>query len=186
MTTTENLEQTKENIVQTLFMLMKSKNYEDIKITEIASKSGYGRATVYRHFPSKEDMIYYYFGKHTTQFEDIKTMKVENEDDYYEIIFRVFSALKSAKDVIKLLMKARLEFLYLKFLNEAMAENFKLNNYSDTKYSPYYFAGSLYNVSMEWIKNDCDESVRHLSELYIGHLFTSLTERNKSQDKTDK
>ena len=33
--------------------------------------------------------------------------------------------------------------------------------------------------SNETLRNGCDESVRQLSELYIGHLFTSLTEQNK-------
>lgn len=56
---------TKFYIVQALFKLMKEYNYDKISVTDIVKKAGVGRATFYRYFKSKEDVILYYFRHHT-------------------------------------------------------------------------------------------------------------------------
>ena len=43
--------------------------------------------------------------------------------------------------------------------------------YIVSRYSPYYFMGSLFNVSMQWVQNDCEESVRQITDFYYDHLF---------------
>lgn len=174
MTNAENAAFVKDSMMNTLFELMKEKKYEAITLTEIAAGAGYGRATLYRYFQSKEDMIRYYFEKHTGMFADISSLPVQTKDDYYEIIFRVFSTLKESKEYVKLIMKANLEILYLDFMNKAMAENFERNKYTDSKYASFYFVGALFNVSMEWIRNDCEDSVKKISDMYFAQLFIDM------------
>ena len=174
MTNAEIAEKTKKTVTESLFELMKIKDFDAVTMTEIAEKSGYGRATVYRYFQTKEEMLKYYFAGNQTMFSDIGLLKLESEDDYYEVIFKVFSAVKNRKEDIKLFMKANIESLYLDWLNKAMVENFRQNNYSESEYAAYYFAGSLFNVSMQWVRNDCDISVKRLSDIYFDKLFVSL------------
>ncbi len=52
-------EYTKHYIVQALFKLMGSYAYEKISVTDIAEKAGVGRATFYRYFKRKEDVIFF-------------------------------------------------------------------------------------------------------------------------------
>ena len=52
-------EYTRYYIVQALFKLMASYEYEKISVTDIAEKAGVGRATFYRYFKRKEDIILY-------------------------------------------------------------------------------------------------------------------------------
>ena len=61
-------EYTRHYIVQALFKLMQEYSYEKINVTDIVQKAGVGRATFYRYFKSKEDVITYYFEHHTREF----------------------------------------------------------------------------------------------------------------------
>jgi len=72
---------------------------------------------------------------------------------------------------MELLREKGLEVLYLEFINESMCENFMSHDYPEQEYLPYYFAGSLFNVSMHWVKNDCRDSVKHISDLFYHQLF---------------
>ena len=61
-------EYTKHYIVQALFKLMSGFSYDKISVTDIAEKAGVGRATFYRYFKRKEDVILYYFEHNTKVF----------------------------------------------------------------------------------------------------------------------
>lgn len=171
MTNAEMIEQTKTMLIGALFSLMREQTYPAITMVKIAARAGVGRATAYRYFQSKEDIIREYFARNAAMFNDIAALPIQSRDDYYEIIFRVFSALKEQKETVRLIMQANLEFLYLDFLNRAMVANFQINRYAETAYTPYYFAGSLFNVSMQWIRNDCAEPVRRVADVYFALLF---------------
>ena len=34
-------------------------------------------------------------------------------------------------------------------------------------YQPYLFAGTIFNVSMAWLDNDCKEPVEQIAEMFI-------------------
>lgn len=171
MSISENTELSKEYITQALFELMDKMQYKDISITDITKKAGVGRATYYRHFKTKDDIIIEYFKREMKKFPTLSSKSAVTQDDYYEIIFNVFSRLKEVKDIVKKLIMAKLDLLYLDFLNVSMVENYKNNNYHDTPYSSYYMAGSLFNVSMQWVKNDCAESVKQITDSYFSLMF---------------
>ena len=171
MSTSENIELTKEYITDALFALMDQKPYEEITITDIATKAGVGRATYYRHFKSKEDIIRGYFLRENHKFLSIASLDAASLDDYYGIIFNVFSLLKENKSIVKRLISAHLEYLYLDYINKAMEQNYLLYKNYSKPYDPYYAAGSLFNVSIQWVKNDCRESVKQMTDAYIGILF---------------
>ena len=61
-------EYTKFYIVQALFKLMNEYEFEKISVTDVAKKAGVGRATFYRYFKRKEDVILYYFEHNTKEF----------------------------------------------------------------------------------------------------------------------
>ena len=55
-------------IVQALFKLMAEYEYEKISVIDIANKAGVSRATFYRNFKRKEDIIIYYFNRNKEHF----------------------------------------------------------------------------------------------------------------------
>ncbi len=70
-------EYTRHYIVQALFKLMSEYNYEKISVKDIAEKAGVGRATFYRHFKRKEDIILFYF-EHYTSYSFISSTTRRN------------------------------------------------------------------------------------------------------------
>ena len=64
-------------IVQALFKLMNEYEFEKIGVSDIARKAGVGRATFYRYFKRKEDVIVYYFEHNTKDFVSLRYFRQE-------------------------------------------------------------------------------------------------------------
>lgn len=165
-------EYTRYYIVQALFKLMGEYGYEKISVTDIAGKAGVGRATFYRYFKRKEDVLVYYFEHNRKDFIFNQRYYPRCKNDYLDVVKTVFIMFRNNMQQLKLIRKARLEYLYLDYLNKNFREAFA-NDYSDrNKYTPYVYAGMLFNVSMAWLDNDCEESVDTLAQMFIDAIYS--------------
>lgn len=164
-------EYTRFYIVQALFKLMNEYEYEKISVTDIASKAGVGRATFYRYFKRKEDILIYYFEHNKKEFVYNLRYYPRCKDDYLKIAETAFTMFVENKEQFKMIRKAHLEYIYLDYLNKNFIEIFK-NDYSDKNYfTPYIYAGMLYNVSMAWLDRDCKESVDTLAHIFLDAIY---------------
>lgn len=160
-------EYTRFYIVQALFKLMNEYQYENINVSDIAKKAGVGRATFYRYFKRKEDVIEFYFNHNTAEFLFEQRFFPRCKEDYIKIAEDVFEKFRKNKECFKLIKRAHLEYLYLDFLNKKMVEMFSFEYPDKNAYSPYIFAGMIFNVSMAWLDNDCAEPVDTLSKTFM-------------------
>ena len=71
----------------------------------------------------------------------------------------------------KIAKKARLEHLYLDYLNKGFVGTFDNEHPELDRYTPYIYAGMLFNVSMAWLENDCAEDADSLAESMVGAIF---------------
>ncbi len=164
-------EYTRHYIVQALFKLMSNFTYEKISVTDIAEKAGVGRATFYRYFKRKEDVILYYFEHNTKEFMFGQRFYPRCKEDYIKTVKTVLTVFKENKEHFTLIRKARLEYIYLDYLNKNFVKTFE-SEYPDTNsYAPYLYAGMLYNVSMAWLDNDCKDDINALAEMVIGAIY---------------
>ena len=164
-------EYTRHYIVQALFKLMNEYRYEKISVTDIAVKAGVGRATFYRYFKSKEDVINFYFEHNTKQFVFAQRYIPRCKEDHKKIVTDVLTLFKKNIEPFKLLRKARLEYIYLDYLNKSFIETFENEHQDYNIYAPYLYAGMLFNISMAWLDNDCNESIDKLSETIINAIL---------------
>lgn len=179
MSTKENVELSKSYMTDALFYLLEGTPYEEISISDITKKAGVGRATFYRHFKTKDDIVREYFVTRTNAFLQSITQTPSNSDDYYENIFTAFSLLKKEKRAFQCLLAAHMESFYLDYVNKMMVKLFSTNDYSALHYMPYHIAGSLCNISLEWVRRDCRESVKAMADEYFAMLFSeSITISN--------
>lgn len=174
MSTAENIELTKSYITEALFALMEKKPYDSISVSDIVKKAGIGRATFYRYYKAKEDIIREYFVLETSAFVRSVPQDPQNIDDFYEIIFTAFSLLKQEKIAFRRLIDAHMESFYYEYMNRMLVLNFSQNRYSDFFYAPYHIAGSLCNVSIAWVKRDCQESVKQMADAYCKYLYSGV------------
>ena len=164
-------EYTRHYIVTALFKLMNAYEYERISIKDIAEKAGVGRATFYRYFKSKEDVIIYYFERHTREFIFGQHIYPRCKEDYIKVVTDVLNTFKANKEPFKLLKRAHLSDLYLDFLNKSFARAFEDDHPDESPYLPYIYAGMLYNVSMKWLEDDCAEDIPNLASLIISAIY---------------
>ena len=163
-------EYTRHYIVEALFKLMHEYEYEKIGVTDIAQKAGVGRATFYRYFKRKEDVIEFYFLHNTRVFMSEQRYYPRCREDFVRVASDAFDKFQKNKEPLKLLRRARLEYLYLDYLNRKMSEMFQRDYPDKSVYAPYLFAGMIFNVSMAWLDNDCREPVGQIAELFIDQL----------------
>ncbi len=164
-------EYTRFYIVQALFKLMNEYEFEKISVSDIAKKAGVGRATFYRYFKRKEDVLVYYFERSTKDFVFERRFYPRCKDDYKIVVKSVFGMFKENKEALKLIRRARLEYIYLDYLNKSFAEMFEKDYPGNSPYLPYVYAGMLFNVSMAWLDNDCRESIDALSDIFINAIY---------------
>ena len=163
-------EYTRHYIVTALFKLMNDYEYEKISIKDIAGKAGVGRATFYRYFKSKEEVIVYYFEHYRREF--VFGQHPRCKEDYVKIATDALRMFKANKQPFKLLKKAHLSDLYLDFLNQNFVKTFERDNPDKNRYLPYLYAGMLYNVSMKWLEEDCAEDTSVLAALIVDAIYT--------------
>ncbi len=164
-------EYTRHYIVQALFKLMASYEYEKISVTDIAEKAGVGRATFYRYFKRKEDVIIFYFEHHTKQFVYSQRFLPRCKEDYVNVVINVLTLFKNNKEPFKLLRKAHLEYIYLDYINKSFIVTFENEHPDNNKYSPYLYAGMLFNVSMAWLDNECKEDIKDIAEMIVNSIY---------------
>ena len=118
-------EYTRHYIVQALFRLMDEYAYEKISVTDIARKAGVGRATFYRYFKSKEEVIAYYLEHTKRAYIFSQHYFPRCKEDYRDVIIGVLELFRENERPIRMLQRARLEYLYLDFLNKEFVSTFE-------------------------------------------------------------
>lgn len=164
-------EYSKYYITQALFKLMQEYEYEKISVTDIVKKAGVGRVTFYRHFKNKEDVILFYFEHNRKSFQLEQHFFARTREDYLQVVTSVFRLFRENAPTLKLLRRARLEYIYLDYLNKHFAQKFKEDHPESDGYAPYLYAGMLFNVSMAWLDNDCRESPEQLALAMVNAIY---------------
>jgi len=165
-------EYTRHYIVQALFKLMSAYEYEKISVTDIAEKAGVGRATFYRYFKRKEDVIVYYFDHYKKEFIFGQRFYPRCKEDYVQVVTNVLTLFRQNKEPIRLLRRARLEYIYLDYLNKNFKRKFEEDNQDTSLYQSYLYAGMLFNVSMAWLDNDCREEIQGLAKMIVNAIYS--------------
>lgn len=164
-------EYTRFYIVQALFKLMNEYRFEKISVTDITEKAGVGRATFYRYFKRKEDVLIYYFERNAKDFIYRQRFYARCKDDYIKIATDVFVKFKENIEPFKLIRKARLEYIYLDYLNKNITAMFHDDFPQADSYAPYLYAGMIFNVSMAWLDNDCKEPIETLARMLVNAIY---------------
>jgi AcrR family transcriptional regulator len=146
---------TRESIHEALFQLMETRNYEDIRITDIINKAGVSRSAFYRNFKSMDDILKDYMG------------------DFNELVFHAFSrdvrenwhnyliAVKKNRSKLEMLIKAGREYLLLDKLNE-------LVDYSSGRdFARAIPHGYIYNVTIYWVKCGLPGEIEEVTDLIM-------------------
>ncbi len=164
-----NLE-VKNSMAKALLILLNEKSLSDITIKELVQRAGVARASFYRNFKSKEELITYFLNTLLLQYKDQYTADLSHIARY-ENVLRTFHYVYLYKSELYSLFKAKLGQMVLDAFNEYIITSTGLQYKRQLyKYPFYSYAGALYNVIYYWITTGCNESPQEITEAYFNSL----------------
>ena len=159
-------------VEKALLQLMKTKNYNDIAVGEIAGQAGIHRATFYRHFTSKEEVLrcclFEMLPKNSSATEVPKT-------DFKSFIYPVFQVFYENREQLLLLNKAGLSGQLLDVLKEYFSFDEipdAAGGISDTqdgpnirKFQMAFRIGGIYSCLLLWFSHDMRETPAEMTKI---------------------
>ncbi len=169
---------------QALLLLLEKKKFEYITVKEVCEKAGVNRSTFYLHYENLGDLLLesidYITAQMWKQFDsqtairksDITTIPVEQLKLFTPQYLIPF--LNFVKDNKKVFIAATREPVVFRVQNtfqklyseifEPILDRFGVTDWKKN-YMMMFFLRGTYSVIIEWVKNDCKESVSEISEL---------------------
>ncbi|MDE5546760.1 MAG: TetR/AcrR family transcriptional regulator, partial [Anaeroplasmataceae bacterium] len=161
-----NLE-VKNAMVKALFILLEQETLSNITIKELVKKAGVARASFYRNFKTKEDIITYFLNSLLLHYKEKYAADLAHIARYDNVL-RTFTYVLSYKMELQSLFHARLGQMFLDAINEYIITSTDLQHEKQLyKYPFYSYAGALYNVIYYWITSGCKESPEEITEAYF-------------------
>ena len=160
-------ELSKRKISDSLFSLLHKTDFHDISITDIVNDANVSRATFYRHFDSKEDVIHYYFDRLVRNFGISVLPNPKTMNDCRASVIKVLSVVKRNRGAIRLIAKADNGAMLLSYIDEQYAGPY--NNSStagEMGLTPYIYSGAVHNLIMKWIAEDCATPEETLADVF--------------------
>lgn len=154
---------TKECIELALINLMEKKSYGDISIKDIVERAGVSRASYYRNYDSKEDILSGFIQSICKELSSamLKFNAVTQNRETWDALL---SATKPLAPKFKLLLDAGFgEKLTIEFIKSMNASVDRSN--TALYYSNVYWAGAITAVISEWIRNGMDASKNEIAKI---------------------
>ena len=161
---------TKESIFIALMLLMKTKEFHKLSITEVTTKAGVSRMAFYRNYEVLEDVITDYLDTFFAKYE--KKVSDIGLNNTYDIVLMFFSSFKTEKTLMMNLIDSNLSYLLLdksnSFLEEICKEFVCDKFYSPEKekYTIKFLCGGFFNMLVEWVLSDFKEDEEYMAELF--------------------
>lgn len=158
----------KECIADALIKLLESKPYDKITVREITDCAKVGRATYFRQFSSKDDVLIYKVKLLWRRWVENRLLdkkhiySAENLMTFFEFIY-------SIRSINSVLMKAdKMNVLII-----ALSEEFGLNDTKDPaeRYRFRFIAFGITGVLTEWIKRDYLEPPKDMIKYLTKSVF---------------
>ena len=150
----------KSCITDALIQLMQKKPFEEITITELTQTAGVGRASFYRNFKSKQDVLAQHLSDLLVEWG--KDFEAKGNKDYFnESLFRHFY---KHRDVYLLLYQQGLSNLIYDSIRQAFKFDESSNNVE--RYVKSTFAGLIFGMVDEWMRQGMQESPEQLLFLF--------------------
>lgn len=162
------LTESEECIISSLFIIMGRKPFTKISIKEIADKAGVNRSTVYRNFDSKEDIIKRFAAALFSGFvATAQSRELPTFQSYVELFFRY---QKRYKREFMLIHRNKLMYLVAQVAVDQYEIKVKLGTVTKQDFRRYvYHFGGVYTLVDLWCKNDMKETPEEMARVFTGY-----------------
>ena len=152
-----------EHITAAMLSLLKEKPLSEISISELCDRAGVGRASFYRNFQEKEDVLC----AHIKRLFDEWTGELTKDPPLDRLILALFSHFEANRDFYALLSERGLVPLMKDVILSACG--FRPEQEAVNAYASAFAAYSLYGWVEVWFLRGMKESAKEMAELFAGH-----------------
>lgn len=151
-----------EHITESLLTLLEDKAIEDISISELCDNAGIGRASFYRNYNSKEDILKAYINK---LFHEWKSdWEKNNSIPLSSAIGMIFEHFEQHRAFYHLLNERHLIYLLKDVILDTM--ELKPDLPKGEAYAKAFAAYSLYGWIEVWFQRGMQESAEEMKQLF--------------------
>ena len=170
---------TKKILYETLIELMKTKTFEEIKVSDICTKALINRSTFYAHYEDKYELLLEFINSLKEEFinELSKNKNILNTREYYLEMIRLFlDHIENKKDIYNAIMINNRNSIMMDILS-SVANNEVIKKMESSNISTKvpaniiakFYLGGVLNLGIEWLrdtnKNSKEEIIRYLEIL---------------------
>lgn len=165
---------TREWTYEALVRLHKTQSFQEINISEIIKKAGISRATFYRNFSSKEDIIIRKVESFFTEFymDMLEYYKKTDPEDELFLIQSFFGKIDSEKDLMDLVIESKLERIMIDGILTIINTHNKMfyplvkTNRNTEEYTMEIVSSSAWSILSRWHKRGRLETPQELAKMY--------------------
>ncbi len=153
-------------LTSSLLSLLSEKAIVDISVSELIEKAGVGRASFYRNFESKEDILRKYTDKITMEFVKTQRLRYDTKN-FREYTVMLFEHLERNKEFCLTLLNNHL----LHIIGDIFDKYF-LKNAGTRKeqYRQMFTSGGFFNIFKFWLMGGCKESPKELADMFLNFM----------------
>jgi AcrR family transcriptional regulator len=169
------IKRSRSSMQAALATLMEEKPYKNIKVSEITDQALVARPTFYLHFKTKDELLLSVIDEFFAEFfEDFDEYLVGFPDNFEGLLQFVLDELGEHAKEIQMIIQADKEHLLLGKFQEYISlaverisnsEYFTIDK-NALQYSGDILAGSLYLLSIRWLKEGMPYSPEAVGKLY--------------------
>ncbi len=159
-----------ESLGQALLQLMRSKPIEKINVDELTQLAQVGRASYFRNFNSKEEIITAYLVLKWREFEATNHLKAHDLQDSYRIL-KYFQFCASLKETNSVILSSHCEGSILQAYKIILHDEDLFPN-QPYSYEKTYLAYGLYGILIQWIQSGYQETPEEMTQFIQNHIFS--------------
>lgn len=164
----------RECIQEALIRLLRTKDLDQITISELVRTAGVSRTTYYRNYYNKEDVLKDLFD---SLMAEVATAIAAAPDDHTAFV-AFFECIQENAEVYLVLQKANYTLSELDEITRLTSANTPEDHVID-KTRLAFVAGGLFNVARIWLENGAVETPEEMAERYEEVLQDPLRERGE-------
>lgn len=153
---------------EALIKLMQEKNIEKITVDELCEAGGIGRASYFRNFRSKDEILTAYIIMRWRAYEKRHRLKEHPLSDLYRVrhYFEFCYSMRAVNDpIFRQGHHGAILSAYETIVTDSDTGN-AVNNYES-----YYMAYGLFGILMKWAKGGYRDTPQQLAEIVVGKIF---------------
>lgn len=159
----ESNRMTRDCIESALIILMKTKNFESISVTDIVNRAGVSRSAYYRNYSSKEDILKNVFNRAGEAIVSALMERFESSDKKagYQIIFE---KVMENHTLFEIILMADLTYKFQTEMNIKYLQSVKTED-TYLRYRVISWIGSVFSIIFEWVNSGYTEPPEVMAQI---------------------